>query len=266
MRQQTVYILSSMELQPYDVLILSDLHLGSKTSKPCDALQVLKNLQFHRLILLGDIFSDLNFARLNKEHWRFLSYIRKLSNPKRDIDVVWIEGNHDYGLTDVMSHLVGIPVYQEYFWVANGVGHLAIHGHQFDRLIFKNKLFINRLIVSLHLSVQKLEPKGLYLSRMLDNLAGARWQRQTSRVAQKALIYAKSRGAVRVFCGHTHEPTIQIDNKMEYYNAGSWTCNRPTYITVRGQEIKIHEYTERIDNCHPGKKRRNLTAPAVGFA
>ena len=78
-----------------------------------------------------------------------------------------------------MSHLVGIPVYQEYFWVANGVGHLAIHGHQFDRLIFKNKLFINRLIVSLHLSVQKLEPKGLYLSRMLDNLAGARWQRTT---------------------------------------------------------------------------------------
>ena len=77
-------------MQLYDVVILSDLHLGSKASRARDAMQVLKNLNFRRLILLGDIFCDLNFARLNKEHWRFLSYIRKLSNPKsQQASVVW---------------------------------------------------------------------------------------------------------------------------------------------------------------------------------
>src|SRR5438034_6017448 len=98
----------------YDTLILSDLHLGSDMSRADEARRMLRQHRFRRLILLGDIFSDLNFGRLTKQHWRFLSYIRKLSNPKRQVEVVWVEGNHDHGLTD--SHLMGIKVYQEYVW------------------------------------------------------------------------------------------------------------------------------------------------------
>src|SRR5437870_13294733 len=96
----------------YDTVILSDLHLGSEVSRAKAALQMLKAVSFNRLILLGDIFSDLNFGRLKKEHWQFLGYIRKLSNPKRQVEVVWVEGNHDRGLTEVMSHLVGVNVYR----------------------------------------------------------------------------------------------------------------------------------------------------------
>src|SRR5262252_3289178 len=104
-----------------DTLILSDLHLGSEVSRARDALRLLKASHFRRLILLGDIFCDLNFRRLKKEHWQFLSYIRKLSNPKRKIEVVWVEGNHDAGLTDVMSHLVGVRVFQQYAWEYQGI-------------------------------------------------------------------------------------------------------------------------------------------------
>ena len=86
----------------YDTLILSDLHLGSEVSRAEDATRMLKQNRFRRLILLGDIFSDLNFRRFTKEHWKFLSYIRKLSNPKREVEVVWVEGNHDQGLSNVM--------------------------------------------------------------------------------------------------------------------------------------------------------------------
>src|SRR6202521_5882282 len=99
-----------------DTVIISDLHLGSEVSRAGEALQFLQSIQFKRLILLGDIFADLNFARLTKEHWKFLSYIRKLSNPKRKIEVVWVEGNHDHGLTNIMSHLVGVRVFQDYTW------------------------------------------------------------------------------------------------------------------------------------------------------
>src|ERR1035437_6872605 len=117
----------------YDTLILSDIHLGSELSRAQDALDVLQTYSYRRLVLLGDIFSDLNFRRLTKEHWKFLSYIRKLSNPKRGVEVIWVEGNHDQGLSAVMSHLVGVKVYQEYSWEFARVRHLAIHGHQFDR-------------------------------------------------------------------------------------------------------------------------------------
>ena len=121
-----------MDLPVYNTLILSDLHLGAETSRAREATRVLKENRFQRLILLGDIFADLNFARLTKEHWKFLGYIRKLSNPKRKIEVVWVEGNHDRGLTNIMSHLVGVRVYQEYAWNYRGLRHIAIHGHQFD--------------------------------------------------------------------------------------------------------------------------------------
>ncbi|MFZ0798307.1 MAG: metallophosphoesterase, partial [Terriglobales bacterium] len=88
-----------------DTLILSDLHLGADMSRAREALGVLRENQYRRLILLGDIFADLNFGRLKKEHWKFLGFIRKLSNPKRTVVVVWVEGNHDQGLAEIMSHL-----------------------------------------------------------------------------------------------------------------------------------------------------------------
>src|SRR5207237_10545518 len=97
-----------------DTLILSDLHLGSEISRARDALRMLKQSSFRRLILLGDIFSDLNFGRLKKELWQFLGYIRKLSNPKRQVEVVWVEGNNDRGLTEVMSHMVTVDHNQEH--------------------------------------------------------------------------------------------------------------------------------------------------------
>src|SRR6201993_5409657 len=121
-----------------DTIILSDLHLGSEVSRASDALRMLKSASFNRLILLGDIFSDLNFGRLKKEHWQFLGYIRKLSNPKRNVEVIWVEGNHDHGLAQVMSHLVCIRVYKQYQWEFAGKRHLAIHGHQFDRFAVNN--------------------------------------------------------------------------------------------------------------------------------
>src|SRR3974377_1383940 len=126
---------------PYcNTMIVSDLHLGSEVSRARDALHLLKSYYFERLILLGDMFCDLNFRRLKRDHWKLLSFIRKLSNPKRGIEVVWVEGNHDRGLSVVMSHLVGIRVYQQYAWEYQGLRHLAIHGHQFDRFLTDNAI------------------------------------------------------------------------------------------------------------------------------
>src|SRR5215469_14862027 len=137
-----------------DTIIISDLHLGSEVGRASAALSMLKSASFNRLILLGDIFSDLNFGRLKKEHWRFLGYIRKLSNPKRDVEVVWVEGNHDRGLSQLMSHLVGIRVYQEYVWDYGGIRHLAIHGHQFDRFVSRNRV-LSSFLSALHLALQR---------------------------------------------------------------------------------------------------------------
>jgi len=227
-----------------DTLIISDLHLGSEVSLAKDARRMLKARSFRRLILLGDIFCDLNFRRLKKDHWEFLSYIRKLSNPKRDVEVVWVEGNHDQGLADLMSHLVGVPVHQEYTWTFAGQRYLAIHGHQFDRFVINNAA-LSALGAYFYIQMQKLDSERKRFTRFLDRL-NSRWLRLSAKIAADALAYAKVRGANTIFCGHTHQAMESEKDTVRYFNSGSWANANPTYITVDEAGAQIHDYWSEV--------------------
>ena len=248
----------------YDTIILSDLHLGSDVSRARDAVQMLKQHSFRRLILLGDIFCDLDFGRLKKDHWQFLSYIRKLSNPKRQVEIVWVEGNHDHGLTHVMSHLVGVQVFQEYAWEFCGRRHLAIHGHQFDRFVVNNVL-LSKAGASLYLALQKVDSRQKSLTRLLDRLNSA-WLRLSPKVAAGAIAHAKLADAQMVFCGHTHQAMQLEKDGIRYFNAGSWTGPSATYITIDEEGVRIHEYSQRVDDCDSGEERSETDSASAGFA
>ncbi len=238
----------------YDTLILSDLHLGADMSRAREALRVLQDNQYRRLILLGDIFADLNFGRLKKEHWKFLGFIRKLSNPKRKVEVVWVEGNHDHGLTEIMSHLVGVRVYQEYQWEYQGLRHLAVHGHQFDGFVVNNVRVSYLVGTLLYLQLQKWDSKKKTLTRFLDRL-NTRWLRLSPTVAKGALVYARHHKAARIFCGHTHVAMHMSDSEhgVDYFNCGAWIDAHPTYITVGEDGVQIHEYVEGSGDLHAGE-------------
>jgi UDP-2,3-diacylglucosamine pyrophosphatase LpxH len=259
----------TMDLHVSNTLILSDLHLGAETSHAREATRVLREIRFERLILLGDIFADLNFARLTKDHWKFLGTIRKLSNPKRKIEVVWVEGNHDHGLANIMSHLVGVRVYEHYRWQYCGLRHVAIHGHQFDGFQV-NRLRLSRLGTSLYLLLQKLDFKSKPIARLIDRL-NTRWLRMSPKVASGALAYARHHGADRIFCGHTHEATHLEQDGIHYYNSGGWVDSRLTYLTVDQQGVQIHEYDEqehrqRADDRDSREERSEADSALADFA
>jgi UDP-2,3-diacylglucosamine pyrophosphatase LpxH len=249
----------------YDTLILSDLHLGSEMSRAREATRVLRENSYRRLILLGDIFADLNFGRLKKEHWKFLSAIRKLSNPRRNVEVVWVEGNHDHGLTQIMSHLVGIRVYQEYHWEYRGLRHIAVHGHQFDGFVINNVRFNYLFGTLLYLQLQKWDSKNKTLTRFLDRL-NTRWLRMSPKVSAGALAHARRHLAQRIFCGHTHAAMHRNEEGIDYYNSGSWIDERPTYITIGEKGVQIHEYRERPDDRHSGEERSGADPALAEFA
>lgn len=248
-----------MAEETLDAVIVSDIHLGSEMSRARDALELLRSLRYRRLILLGDIFSDLNFSRLTGDHWKFLSCIRKLSNPKRKIEVVWVEGNHDRGLSNVMSHLVGVPVYQRYVWSFQGKRHVAIHGHQFDRFSCRN-LLISRIGIEIYRQIQRIEGASKPLSRRIDRL-NTRWLSLRGKVAAGALHYAKLGRADKIFCGHTHQADFATRDGIEYYNTGAWVDLKPTYITVGEQGVAICEYEPGIDDSYSCEERE--PQPAV---
>jgi UDP-2,3-diacylglucosamine pyrophosphatase LpxH len=210
---------------------------------------LLQTASFRRLILLGDIFCDLDFGRLKKDHWKLLSHIRKLSNPKRGIEVVWVEGNHDHGLTHVMSHLVGVRVYQEYEWTYRGVKHLAIHGHQFDGFLY----------------LQKLDMGNKRIARWIDR-ANTAWLRLSSKVAAGAMAHARQRGCARVFCGHTHKAMRAADDGIEYFNSGCWVNEQATYIAIDEEGVHIREYAEGTYDNHSGEERSAVAAETAEIA
>jgi UDP-2,3-diacylglucosamine pyrophosphatase LpxH len=248
-----------------DTLILSDLHLGADMSRAREALCVLRENKYRRLILLGDIFADLNFGRLKKEHWKFLGFIRKLSNPKRNVEVVWVEGNHDHGLAPIMSHLVGVRVYQEYQWEYQGLRHIAVHGHQFDGFVVSNVRVSYLIGTLLYLQLQKWDSKNKTLTRFLDRL-NTRWLRLSSKVAEGALVYARHRQTARIFCGHTHAALHKHEHGVDYYNCGAWIDEHPTYITVGQDGVHIHEYVERADDLHPHPDAERIDSDPAEFA
>ena len=253
-----------MDPHAYNTLILSDLHLGAETSHAREATALLKETRFQRLILLGDIFADLNFARLTKNHWKFLGYIRKLSNPKRGIEVVWVEGNHDHGLATIMSHLVGVRVYQHYTWGYRGLRHIAIHGHQFDGFQVNN-LRLSRWGTSLYLQLQKLDFKSKPIARLIDRL-NTRWMRMSSKVSAGAIAFARHHQAQRIFCGHTHQALRVEQDGISYYNSGGWVDSRLTYLTIDEMGVQIHDYTERPDHRDSGEERSETDSALADLA
>jgi UDP-2,3-diacylglucosamine pyrophosphatase LpxH len=222
-----------------DTLIVSDVHLGSEVSRAGSLLETLRSTAFKRLILLGDIFDDLNFRRLRKSHWELLSHIRDLTSENSQIEVVWVEGNHDEGLAEITSHFIGVGVYKEYVWQEGGATYLAVHGHQFDRFLTEHAV-ITDIACGIYKFLQTIDLERQRVSRFAKRTTKT-WLRQSELVATRAIAYAKSKGADFVFCGHTHLPISTSAQGVTYCNSGCWTDIPSTYIRITDGEPHIHE-------------------------
>jgi UDP-2,3-diacylglucosamine pyrophosphatase LpxH len=218
-------------------LIISDLHLGSRVSRAKEATEFLKNFEFKKLILLGDIFEDLNFNRLHSDDWKFLSLITHFSKTRK---VRWITGNHDKDLAKILAALTGAKVYNVYTWRYGRKKFLAIHGHQFDNFMVDNAL-LSLIAVKIYNFVQVVDFKDKRISRYIKRESKL-WMRNSEKVAARAILYARMRGFDYIFCGHTHKADQQRRGKIRYFNSGCWTDIPSTYITVEGKKIEICKY------------------------
>ncbi len=226
-------------MQKTNTIIVSDVHLGSPVSRSKELTEELKKWEYTRLILLGDIFDDLNFHRLNKEHWTFLSHIRDVSSSGK-VEVVWIEGNHDVGLSEIAGHFLGIKINKkDYYWEENGIRMCAIHGHQFDRFLVRNAV-VSKIASWLYLTIQRIDGPSQRISRYIKRVSKG-WLRLSQKVANSAIRYAKNNEAHVIFCGHTHLAMQKESNGIRYYNSGCWTDIPSHLISIDEKGIVVHE-------------------------
>ncbi|MFN5308568.1 MAG: UDP-2,3-diacylglucosamine diphosphatase [Candidatus Kapaibacterium sp.] len=217
------------EVSEVDTIIISDIHLGSLVSRSHELVALLKRYRFKRLILNGDVFDDLNFKRLKKKDWKFLSLIRSLSHPRHGREVIWVIGNHD-GIAESLSHLLGVEVVEEYLWIFNQKKMLALHGHQFDEFIVE-KPVITEVATRIYTGIQMIDGGQQRLSRWIKQRS-KRFIRIVEKVADDALEYGRNQQVDYVFCGHTHVPAVKSSGGVTYVNSGCWTDVPSTFVTI----------------------------------
>jgi UDP-2,3-diacylglucosamine pyrophosphatase LpxH len=224
---------------PYDCIVISDLHLGSDMcqAKLLEEFLTWAATRTKVLVINGDVFDDLNFKRLTKRHFACLKVIRRNSD-RDDFRLIWIRGNHD-GPADIISHIVGVDILDEYVYDNGQIRLLILHGDQFDTFITSYKLLTD-VACGIFYWIQKWAPHKT--ARWIRRIT-KRFQRNSEQVEQRAIEYARSKGYRYVTCGHTHLPlTAEVDG-IRYFNTGTWIEHPPCpFLAVSGSEIRLETF------------------------
>ncbi|WP_456443055.1 UDP-2,3-diacylglucosamine diphosphatase [Caldithrix abyssi] len=226
-------------VETFDTMIISDIHLGSKVSRTRKLIELLTSVRFKRLIINGDVFDSINMRRLNKEHWQVLSLLRKLTNSKSDHEVIWIRGNHD-GYSDLLTQLLGIKIYNEYLFSIAGKKALTLHGDIFDSFTSRFPLVSDIADYLYRLSFY-VDPIKMRFSRWLKRNSKT-FIRNTVKVRERAMAYARHRQADYVICGHTHHADEYQEGNITYLNCGCWTEAPSHFVGIVGEQIRVIPY------------------------
>jgi len=224
-----------------DAIVISDLHLGSENCEAKALVAFLESIRAGRIpaariILNGDVFDSIDFRRLKKHHWKVLSTLRKISD---EVPVVWVCGNHD-GSAEIVSHLLGVEVVDEYTVESEGGKVMFLHGHQFDKFISKYPV-ATWIADRFYRLLQKLD-RSHYFAKLAKRRSKI-FLRSTETIRAGAIAYGASHGADVVCCGHTHRAIEDHSGEVAYFNSGCWTERPCHYLRVGEGKVELCAYT-----------------------
>lgn len=241
----------------FDAVVISDIHLGSDNCQAKYLVHFLESIRrglmaTKKLILNGDMFDSIDFRRLKKHHWGILSELRKLSD---EIEVIWINGNHD-GPAEIVSHLLGVECADEIIVESGGRKILCLHGHKFDEFISRYP-FITWVADRIYNFLQRID-KSHYFAKLAKRNSKT-FLRCAQKIEGDAIKYAAKRGCAAVCCGHTHMPTANTTGPVHYFNSGCWTEKPCHYLTVLNGVVELADYNESV----PDEVQVRLVQPSV---
>ena len=228
-------------------LFISDVHLGSKGSKPEALLEVLKKYKPEELYIVGDFIDGW---LLKKRHFWPQSHtniIRKvLSYSKNGTKVFYIVGNHDDFLRSY-EHLDfgNIVVLDEI--VVDGVW--VVHGDKYDAVIMYNK-WIGimgsigyEITIVMDSWIKKVRKKMGLRPRSFSKWIKTKVKNAVSFISsfEATLVKeAKIRNCHTVICGHIHTPADKQVDGIRYVNTGDWIENL-SFVTIDEEGMVLHQ-------------------------
>jgi len=242
-----------------DILVLSDVHLGTYGCHAKELLRYLKTVKPKTVILNGDIIDIWQFSKRYwpKSHMKVVKHL--MSWMSNGVKMYYITGNHDEMLRKFVGFKMGSLkiVNKVILELDNGKNAWFFHGDVFDVTMQHSKwlaklgavgydtlIHINRIA---NFISEKIFKKGkLSLSKKIKNSVKSA-VKFISSFEQTAADIGISNQYDFVVCGHIHQPEMrEIENehgKIMYLNSGDWIENL-TALEYTDGEWKIYRYDE----------------------
>ena len=237
----------------YKAIIVSDLHLGTEDSKTKEFLDFLHTHKTELLILNGDIVDGWALDRGSKWKKRHTAVIQELLKLSCRIPVVWLPGNHDEFLRDIVPFTIGnIQLAEEYEYTSpSGLRYLIFHGDVLDIFTSRFKwigkigsIGYNWLLWMNTLYNQYRKWRGLpYFSlskKIKQNVKSA--VSFIEDFEENAVRLAKDRNFDGVICGHIHKHEHRMLNETHYINSGDWVESMTAILIDEEGRITFYEH------------------------
>jgi len=248
-----------MERRYVDVVVMSDLHLGTYGCHASEIVNYLKSISPRILVLNGDIIDGWQFNKryFPVTHIQVIKEIMSLLS--KGTRVIYITGNHDemlrrysdiemgnFQLTDKMV----MEINGKMTWIFHGDVFDAttkgsakllakLGGHGYDLLIIINSL--------VNWGLKLMGKEKMSFSKKVKNSVkkAVSWIADFEQTAAELAIEKKYD---YVICGHIHQPQQRIietkEGKVTYLNSGDWVENL-TSLEYSNNEWKIYHYDEK---------------------
>ncbi|HWK03083.1 MAG TPA: UDP-2,3-diacylglucosamine diphosphatase [Puia sp.] len=248
-----------MEKRHVDVVVLSDVHLGTYGCRAKELVNYLKSITTNILILNGDIIDGWQFSKryFPGAHMMVLKEILQfVTNGTR---VFYITGNHDEMMRRYADIQIGnftltdklvLEIDNKMTWIFHGdvfdnttkggAKVLAKLGSSGYSLLIRFNRFINFIL-------KFLGRERVSISKRV--MAGV--NKAVSKINDFELIAAElaiEKKYDYVICGHIHQPQKKVvetkDGQVTYLNSGDWV-EHCTALEYHQNEWTIFEYDEK---------------------
>ena len=242
-----------------DILVISDLHLGTYGSEADEVLAYLDTIHADKIVINGDFVDIMLF---NKRFWpsshmKVIKYFLDLISQGKEI--YYVTGNHDELMRKFLNfkiqnfkivNQVVLDTNEGKVWMFHGdvfdfsiqTGWLTkLAGFLYDYMIMFNS-WINKKIMR-HLGRKRLNfSKSIKANVKTAVQYFANFEMKAAKIAQK-------NGYKYVVCGHIHTPKIESfdinGEEIIYMNSGDWLESLSSLEYVDNKwSIYMHKRTE----------------------
>lgn len=245
--------------RPVEVVVVSDVHLGTYGCKAKELLRYLKSIDPKILVLNGDVVDIWQFSKRYwpKSHMKLVRYLLKLIT--KGGNVYYIPGNHDETLRRFAGFSMGN------FQILNKVvlrlptGERAwiFHGDVFDVTMQYSK-WLARLGAIGYDALIGINTAANFCSARLLGKGKISLSKKIKSGVKSAVKFINcfeevaagigiERGYNYVICGHIHHPEMRfIKNHrgcITYLNSGDWVENL-TALEFNNGKWNIYQYDE----------------------